>query len=136
MMETQPLFPEYDAFVFEGSGVNANYVFSKLNTSDVLPPNSSHEAPTIPLYLYLIVSIVNALIFLVGTTGNSIVILIVIKIREMRTPTNVFLLNLSGADVLVLLVCQPAALVEFFGKDRWFLGKFMCKYIKVVYMWQ
>ncbi|XP_060595691.1 orexin/Hypocretin receptor type 1-like [Ruditapes philippinarum] len=40
----------------------------------------------------------------------------------MRTPTNVYLLNLSAADVLVLLVCQPAALLEFFGKDRRFLG--------------
>jgi hypothetical protein len=55
------------------------------------------------------------------------VIVVVLKVRNMRTPTNVFLLNLSAADVLVLLVCQPAGLLEIFGKERWFLGNIMCK---------
>ena len=87
------------------------------------------EAPYIPLYIYISVSLVNAIIFLVGTVGNILVIIVILKVRDMRTPTNVFLLNLSLADVLVLFVCQPAALLEFFGKDRWFLGEFMCKLV-------
>ncbi|WAR21614.1 SIFAR-like protein [Mya arenaria] len=84
--------------------------------------------PYIPLYIYVWVSFINVVIFLVGTVGNILVIMVVIKVRDMRTPLNVFLLNLSLADVLVLVVCQPAALLEFFGKDRWFLGEIMCKF--------
>lgn len=99
-----------------------NLSFDKVNDTKV-----TNEGLYIPLYIYLIVSIANTLIFIVGTIGNIMVIVIVTKVREMRTPTNLFLLNLSAADVLVLLVCQPAALLEFFGKDRWFLGEFMCK---------
>lgn len=107
-----------------------NLSFDKVNDTKVV----TNEGLYIPLYLYLIVSIANTLIFIVGTIGNIMVIVIVTKVREMRTPTNLFLLNLSAADVLVLLVCQPAALLEFFGKDRWFLGEFMCKCLYLLQM--
>ncbi|XP_060562101.1 QRFP-like peptide receptor [Ruditapes philippinarum] len=86
----------------------------------------------IPLYIYIISSLLNATIFMIGTFGNILVIVVVLKVRNMRTPTNVFLLNLSAADVLVLLVCQPAGLLEFFGKERWFLGKIMCKLVPLM----
>lgn len=88
----------------------------------------SYNGIYIPLYIYIITIIVNAIIFIVGTFGNMFVIYVILRVQNMRTATNVFLLNLSAADVLVLLVCQPAGLVEFFGKDRWFLGKAMCKH--------
>ncbi|KAL4231045.1 hypothetical protein ACF0H5_008628 [Mactra antiquata] len=93
------------------------------NAASLLPKNLE-----IPLYIYICVSVVNAIIFIVGTFGNVLVIVVVLRVREMRTPTNVFLLNLSVADVMVLIVCQPAALLEFYGKERWFLGEVMCEY--------
>ncbi|XP_045190876.2 QRFP-like peptide receptor [Mercenaria mercenaria] len=93
---------------------------------------NSSEGMKIPLYIYIIASLLNAAIFLVGTVGNILVIIVVIRVRNMRTPTNVFLLNLSAADVLVLVVCQPAGLLEFFGKDRWFLGGIMCKLVPLM----
>ncbi|PVD31038.1 hypothetical protein C0Q70_10315 [Pomacea canaliculata] len=46
-------------------------------------------------------------------------------IKDMRTPMNWYLVNLSVADLLVLLVCQPAALIEFFARDRWYLGEML-----------
>ncbi|XP_045188440.2 QRFP-like peptide receptor [Mercenaria mercenaria] len=94
--------------------------------------DNAPQGMEIPLYIYILASLVNAVIFLVGTIGNIFVIVVVIKVRNMRTPTNVFLLNLSAADVLVLLVCQPAGLLEFFGKDRWFLGELMCKLVPLM----
>lgn len=101
----------------------------EINTS-VLSTNKEGKISVemeIPLYIYIIASCINAVIFITGTFGNFLVIVVVIAVRNMRTPTNMFLLNLSAADILVLLVCQPAGLLEFFGKDRWFLGKLMCK---------
>ena len=83
--------------------------------------------PYIPLYIYVLVSIFNSIIFILGILGNFLVVLVIVKVRNMRTPTNFFLLNLSIADILVLLICQPAALMEFYGKDRWFIGEAMCK---------
>ncbi|XP_060570534.1 cholecystokinin receptor type A-like [Ruditapes philippinarum] len=86
----------------------------------------------IPTYIYVIAPLLNAIIFLLGIFGNICVIIVIIRVRNMRTPTNVFLLNLSVADVLVLLVSQPAGLLEFFGKDRWFLGEVMCKLVPLM----
>ncbi len=60
-------------------------------------------------------------------SGNAMVVYIVLRNREMRNATNVFLLNLSVADLLVVLICMPSALIEFYGKDVWYLGPVMCK---------
>ncbi|WAR21628.1 TRFR-like protein [Mya arenaria] len=48
----------------------------------------NNVVPFIPLYMYICVSIVNVIIFLVGIVGNILVIMVVIKVRDMRTPTN------------------------------------------------
>ncbi|ELU04431.1 hypothetical protein CAPTEDRAFT_110011 [Capitella teleta] len=47
----------------------------------------------------------------------------------MSTPTNMFLLNLTTADLLIILVCMPSSLVEFHAKDVWLLGSFLCKLV-------
>lgn len=47
----------------------------------------------------------------------------------MRNSTNIFLTNLSIADLLVLLVCTPTVLVEVNTKpETWVLGHEMCEY--------
>ncbi|XP_076439769.1 growth hormone secretagogue receptor type 1-like isoform X2 [Babylonia areolata] len=87
------------------------------------------EVPSWPTYLPLYVTILNVVVFFTGTVGNVLVIVVVLLVREMRTPMNWYLVNLSLADLLVLLVCQPAALVEFFALDRWYLGAALCKLV-------
>ncbi|XP_064617180.1 QRFP-like peptide receptor [Liolophura sinensis] len=47
----------------------------------------------------------------------------------MRVPNNFFFASLSIADLLVLVICQPSALLEFYAKDRWYLGTAMCKLV-------
>ncbi|XP_066277430.1 thyrotropin-releasing hormone receptor-like [Branchiostoma lanceolatum] len=62
----------------------------------------------------------------VGVVGNLLVGVVVLKVRRMRSPTNYLLLNLSVADLLVLLVCVPAAILETWVVSPWLLGEFMC----------
>lgn len=65
----------------------------------------------------------------IGILGNVMVLLVIFKSKDMRSSTNIFLMNLSVADLMVLLVCTPTALVEVHSKpDTWVLGKEMCKY--------
>lgn len=46
----------------------------------------------------------------------------------MRNSTNIFLVNLSVADLCVLLICTPTVLVEVnSGPEIWLLGEHMCK---------
>lgn len=54
--------------------------------------------------------------------------IVIFKTKDMRNSTNIFLVNLSVADLMVLLVCTPTVLVEVNSRpETWVLGKEMCK---------
>lgn len=68
----------------------------------------------------------------IGVIGNVMVPLVILKSRDMRNSTNIFLTNLSIADLMVLLVCTPTVLVEVNSKpETWVLGSEMCEYRNV-----
>lgn len=96
-----------------------------------ISPQNMTRTPSVvvetSMYIYIWVTVVNAVIFLTGVVGNIMVIIVVIRVRDMRTTTNYFLVNLSVADLLVLLICQPSALLEFYAKDRWYIGETLCE---------
>lgn len=59
---------------------------------------------------------------------NHQVPIVILKTKDMRNSTNIFLTNLSIADLLVLLVCTPTVLVEVNSPPEvWVLGEEMCK---------
>lgn len=52
------------------------------------------------------------LIFLVCMVGNGVVCFIVLRSKNMRTVTNLFILNLAISDLLVGIFCMPTTLVD------------------------
>lgn len=52
------------------------------------------------------------LIFLVCMVGNGVVCFIVLRSRNMRTVTNLFILNLAISDLLVGIFCMPTTLLD------------------------
>lgn len=55
--------------------------------------------------------------------------IVIMKTKDMRNSTNIFLTNLSVADLLVLIVCTPTVLIEVNSKpETWVLGRSMCKF--------
>lgn len=52
------------------------------------------------------------LIFLVCMVGNGVVCFIVVRSKNMRTVTNLFILNLAISDLLVGIFCMPTTLVD------------------------
>ena len=93
----------------------------------VSPVSDAYSSP-IPFHTYIILTVCYIFMMVVGVSGNATVIAIIGRHRDMRSTTNIGMLSLSVADLLVLLVCMPAAMLEFYGKDKWILGEFMCKY--------
>ncbi|CAG5014271.1 unnamed protein product [Parnassius apollo] len=66
-------------------------------------------------------------IMCLGVIGNVMVPIVILKTKDMRNSTNIFLVNLSIADLMVLLVCTPTVLVEVNSKpETWVLGKELC----------
>ena len=70
-----------------------------------------------------------SLIMIMGSVGNIMVPIVILQTKEMRNSTNYFLINLSIADLLVLLVCTPTIFIEITTKPEiWVLGPEMCKF--------
>ncbi|CAL1536019.1 unnamed protein product, partial [Lymnaea stagnalis] len=112
------------------------YSFSG-NSSELEANNSNYTSEDLapPEYMYAYVTVCNVVIFLVGVIGNVMVLLVMVRMRVMRTRVNYFFASLSAADLLVLIVCQPSAMLEFYTREQWLLGHFMCKLIPFLEHW-
>ena len=67
-----------------------------------------------------------AAVFVVGVTGNSLVLLTVTS-KRMRSVRNMLIGNLAVADLITLVVCLPLSVVTLFVS--WPFGTFVCRYI-------
>lgn len=81
-----------------------------------------------PKYLRNFGTFTAAILLIVGLIGNTTVPIVVLYNKRLRNSTHFFLINLSIADLLVLLFCIPTVLVELNSlPEVWLLGAFMCK---------
>lgn len=74
--------------------------------------------------------LVFGLIFTLGVMGNSMVITVLARSKpgKPRSTTNIFILNLSVADLSYLLFCIPFQ-STIYMMPTWVLGAFICKFI-------
>ncbi|KAM3614700.1 uncharacterized protein V6R79_018163 [Siganus canaliculatus] len=74
--------------------------------------------------------LVFGLIFTLGVLGNSMVITVLARSKpgKPRSTTNIFILNLSIADLSYLLFCIPFQ-STIYMLPTWVLGAFICKFI-------
>uniref|UniRef100_A0A1A8UG22 Galanin receptor 1 n=1 Tax=Nothobranchius furzeri TaxID=105023 RepID=A0A1A8UG22_NOTFU len=74
--------------------------------------------------------LVFGLIFTLGVLGNSMVITVLARSKpgKPRSTTNIFILNLSVADLSYLLFCVPFQ-STIYMLPTWILGAFICKFI-------
>ncbi|CAH1273240.1 GALR2 [Branchiostoma lanceolatum] len=66
------------------------------------------------------------LIVLLGVVGNLMVIVVILKGRQLRSTTNVFILNLSISDFLFIVCTVPFTLVIQLDQN-WIFGDVWCK---------
>ncbi|KAI8120053.1 Neuropeptide CCHamide-2 receptor [Lucilia cuprina] len=66
------------------------------------------------------------LIFIVGVLGNGTLVIIFFRHRSMRNIPNTYILSLALADLLVIIVCVPLAILVY-TTDSWTFGKSMCQ---------
>ena len=53
------------------------------------------------------VLIVYSLTYIIGVTGNVLIIYTVLRFKRLKSPTNIFLISLSSADLILVLLCIP-----------------------------
>ncbi|XP_013178009.1 PREDICTED: neuropeptide FF receptor 1-like [Papilio xuthus] len=78
-----------------------------------------HRADVVVIALY-------AAVLTTSLAANTLLIFIVVKFQYMRSVTNIFLVNLSAADLLVTLFCMPVQIAKAVTL-LWHFGEVMCK---------
>jgi len=97
------------------------------NLSDLLSNSSSQAVVaywTVPWRVALTLSL--ALIMSGAVLGNSLVVVVVLRNRGMRTRTNLFLCNLAVADLLCAVIDMPFSLITV-ASGRWIFDDVVCK---------
>ncbi len=67
-------------------------------------------------------------LILFGAVGNGLVCYVVAKNPSMRTPRNIFIINLAISDLTLCIFTQPFNLMKV-SMPFWNLGDFMCKFV-------
>lgn len=102
------------AMTNSNNGSNMNFEnFSDVYSNSSVGNQSEHHD-----YLYrhspvltVVYCIAYFLVFAIGLVGNCLVVAVVFRAPRMRTVTNLFIVNLAIADILVVVLCIPATLL-------------------------
>ena len=127
-----PNYSVSNSFLFENTTLRSfSMAFNVSNFSEFNKYHSDSHPEQWPLIIHeeftiVLLCFVYGLIFIIALIGNSLVICVVLKNPGMRNVTNVFIVNLAVADILVTLFCMPLTLL-----DNIFSGKCMLLNIKL-----
>ncbi|XP_043576961.1 G-protein coupled receptor 54-like [Chiloscyllium plagiosum] len=93
------------------------------NTTVAPRPPVLMDAWLVPLFF--------GILMVVGLAGNSLVIYVVTKHKQMRTVTNFYIANLATTDIIFLICCVPFTAV-LYPLPSWIFGEFMCKFVNYI----
>lgn len=96
----------------------SNSQLAEVNLVEILGPKRSP--------VFLPVTSVYLLIFLVGLSGNLLTCTVIARHKKMRNPTNLYLLSLALSDLLVLLFGMPLEIYELWQNYPFPFGEGGC----------
>jgi hypothetical protein len=107
-----------DTIYYYGDYKNISYSYNHTEDRDKYLFNFSKYVQ-VPVY---------AVLFIFGTTGNVILLIIIIFNKDMRTVPNMYILNLAISDMISLLVNSSVG-YENQNSLIWPDNEFMCKFL-------
>ncbi|XP_026171325.1 melanopsin-A-like [Mastacembelus armatus] len=89
---------------------------------------SSHPFPTVdvPDHAHYTIGVIILAVGITGIVGNSLVIYAFCRSRSLRTPSNIFIINLAITDFFMCLTQTPIFFITSMHK-RWIFGKKGCE---------
>lgn len=76
-----------------------------------------------------VVAICFSIIGITGVLGNTLVIFVVLLNPQMRSTTNILIINLAISDLLFVLFAAPFTAIDYVS-DEWSLGNAWCKTVQ------
>jgi len=86
---------------------------------DQFPPIN----PLVPFFF----AVMFFFLWVMSFVGNGCVIFIFLKVKSLRTPTNMFVINLALADMCMMTTQAPSVTVNIFMQRYWAWGVFGCE---------
>ncbi|KAI9546884.1 Melanopsin-A [Dissostichus eleginoides] len=92
------------------------------------PMVTSHPFPTVdvPAHAHYTIGVVILIVGITGMLGNFLVIYAFCRSRSLRTPSNIFIINLAITDLLMCVTQTPTFFINSMHK-RWIFGKKGCE---------
>lgn len=87
------------------------------------------EEDRIRTVVAIVVPIFFGIIFVLGFIGNSLVVVVVAANPNMRSTTNILIINLAIADLLFVVFCIPFTGTDFV-LPYWPFGNIWCKIVQ------
>ena len=104
--------------------VNTSNNNSSNGTSGSPMPEQQYEI-TQEVWLRGILIFFYTVIFILGVSGNLLVVFVVVRNKSMQTITNIFITNLAVSDIMMCLLAVPFTPLSAFLKS-WVFGEALC----------
>eukprot|EP00057_Strongylocentrotus_purpuratus_P004317 XP_003728454.1 PREDICTED: galanin receptor type 1-like [Strongylocentrotus purpuratus] len=88
------------------TGILFGEPFPEFSSEPVAEPE-----PTMNFCAQVILALIAAIILVVGSIGNALVIAVISRMKVDRTVTELFLLSLAVADLFVCVICTPLIII-------------------------
>ncbi|XP_071952474.1 neuropeptide FF receptor 2-like isoform X2 [Antedon mediterranea] len=115
------------AYFTTGEQDNSSFDYQ---TSAMYSYVTAHDKEPLPIHTILLKSISIAILIFLTVFGNTVVITIIVKNKQLRGTTYYYLLNLAVADITIAIFTEWTLLVHEL-KRYWIFGEFMCKFSTV-----
>ncbi|KAM9314799.1 somatostatin-like receptor F_48D10.1 [Pholidichthys leucotaenia] len=94
-----------------------------------LNASSNFSAQSVPFQgsSAVVIAVISITVFMVGLTGNTLAIYVVLRYAKMKTVTNIYILNLAVADELYILGLPLITTQNVLS--YWPFGSFLCRLV-------
>lgn len=106
-------------------------VFEEKHMSDMMSGNQSNTTEPLSdtlkdsIAIQAVFIIAYILLFIIGISGNSLVIYVVARNKTMQTITNIFITNLAFSDILICCLSVPFTPLSYL-MNSWVFGEALC----------
>lgn len=91
--------------------------------------DSTSDDATIEIIATRVVPVFFGIIAVIGLLGNALVVTVIYSNQQMRSTTNVLIINLAMSDLLFVCFCIPFTAVDYV-MESWPFGNIWCKTVQ------
>ncbi|XP_043864539.1 allatostatin-A receptor [Drosophila mojavensis] len=108
-----------------------DHLNSSMHPDNLLEMDLERDGEIWPLerVVSIIVPVFFGIIGFAGLLGNALVILVVVVNQQMRSTTNLLIINLAVSDILFVIFCVPFTATDYVLPE-WPFGNLWCKFVQ------